>query len=741
MCGMLATFGIGMSCCIASRIVILLLVLSLIAFCTDALSYRTNHESAAVYQSGLFTIDPRSVPNNADCQDVCLDPYTSKPDGTPCGCVIPIRVGLEFSIPLYALFPLVSELSDELASGTYLSQSQVRIIGANAMSEDVDKTQVTANLMPLGETFDKAAAAQIAQRFWTHQVAINEALFGNYSVLFVHYPGLPLSPPSQGSSGGYVEEPSASERVPSDQPSVSAIGNESSQIGSAIIAAISIASSLAASCILLFVWVILIKCCHKRPVPENKSALTLFTAKKLGTGSTSSNINSTSMSLRLDAELSLLLSSVKTFSVRDLKKATSHFSFENIIGEGGFGRVYQGTLKDGTQVAVKVLTRGDKESGHEFKAEVEMLSRLHHDNLVKLLGICMERHARCLVYELIQNRTLEWHLHGPNKSSAPLKWQARLKIALGSARALAYLHEDSNPRVIHRDFKASNILLEDDCTPRVSDFGLAKFASSEAGNHVSTRVMGTFGYVAPEYAMTGHLLVKSDVYSYGVVLLELLSGRRPVDMSKLPGQENLVTWARSLLTTSKDGLEVLVDPALRKSITLDAFAEVAAIALRCVEPEVSQRPFMSEVVQSLEKIYNDFDNANDEDLFVKESSGGLSSPKDEVLSISSESQDNGHQNVSDNISSSSIDYEICPPNPIFFQRPFSASAISSNSGWLMDEFSGSFRSHNASCPLKGARSKPLWYRLRHPTRGTTSEQGTPIYQDTEENRHYSDGWS
>nr|GFC18680.1 receptor-like serine/threonine-protein kinase ALE2 isoform X3 [Tanacetum cinerariifolium] len=186
--------------------------------------------------------------------------------------------------------------------------------------------------------------------------------------------------------------------------------------------------------------------------------------------------------------------SAKTFSSSDMEKATDNFNELGVLGEGGFGRVYSGTLEDGTKVAVKVLKRDDKQGGREFLAEVEMLSRLHHRNLVRLLGICTEERNRCLVYELIPNGSVESHLHGVDKEVAPLDWGARLKIALGAARGLAYLHEDSSPRVIHRDFKSSNILLEHDFTPKVSDFGLARSALDEENQHISTRVMGTFGY-------------------------------------------------------------------------------------------------------------------------------------------------------------------------------------------------------------------------------------------------------
>lgn len=218
------------------------------------------------------------------------------------------------------------------------------------------------------------------------------------------------------------------------------------------------------------------------------------------------------------------MASVRKFTLYELKKATEKFSPVRLLGEGGFGRVYHGILEDGNEVAVKLLTKDNQSGDREFAAEVEMLSRLHHRNLVKLIGICVEQRTCCLVYELVRNGSIESHLHGKfqalrtpsyifkntyqyrlrvltrsgsptglDKERQPLDWETRLKIALGAARGLAYLHEDSNPRVIHRDFKASNVLLECDFTPKVSDFGLAREAT-EGTHHISTRVMGTFGY-------------------------------------------------------------------------------------------------------------------------------------------------------------------------------------------------------------------------------------------------------
>ncbi|XP_038995837.1 probable serine/threonine-protein kinase PIX13 isoform X2 [Hibiscus syriacus] len=296
-------------------------------------------------------------------------------------------------------------------------------------------------------------------------------------------------------------------------------------------------------------------------------------------------------------------SSTRFLQYEELKEATNNFAPSSILGEGGFGRVFKGVLTDGTAVAIKRLTNGGPQGDKEFLVEVEMLSRLHHRNLVKLVGYYGSRESsqNLLCYELVPNGSLEAWLHGPSGVKCPLDWDTRMKIALDAARGLAYLHEDSQPCVIHRDFKASNILLENNFHAKVADFGLAKQAPEGRTNYLSTRVMGTFGYVAPEYAMTGHLLVKSDVYSYGVVLLELLTGRTPVDMSQPSGQENLVTWARPILR-DKDRLEELSDPRLGGQYPKEDFMRVCTIAAACVAPEASQRPTMGEVVQSLKMV-------------------------------------------------------------------------------------------------------------------------------------------
>ncbi|XP_057835412.2 uncharacterized protein LOC131045786 isoform X33 [Cryptomeria japonica] len=674
-------------------------------------------------------------PPGQDCSSVsCTAPYTSTPPGSPCGCVNPMQIELGLGVALYAFFPLVSELASQIAGGTFLKQSQVRIMGANAYSQDEEKTIVDIDLVPLGENFDNTTALLIFERFWQKKVMINETLFGDYWVIFINYPGLPKSPPSAFPHTTYNGVPNSSSNGSSKKDPLGVdVNKQSDKMGAGTIAVVALSSAIAMIICLGTVWIIILKCRNQnRPtlaVVEPTHVPSSTKRSATGGGSILSGSMESSTSMSFVSSMATYTGSAKTFTSAEIEKATDRFNPQKILGEGGFGRVYQGLLEDGTKVAVKVLTRDDQQGGREFIAEVEMLSRLHHRNLVKLIGICTEEHNRCLVYELIPNGSVESHLHGLDKEIAPLDWDARIKIALGAARGLAYLHEDSSPRVIHRDFKASNILLEDDFTPKVADFGLAKSASEEVSGHISTRVMGTFGYVAPEYAMTGHLLVKSDVYSYGVVLLELLSGRKPVDMSQPPGQENLVTWARPLLT-SKEGLETLVDPALGGNLPFDNIARVAAIASMCVQPDHSHRPFMGEVVQALKLVYNDSDasNAGGSGSFSR---GESSAHDTEVKDSSSQPWHHSMQYVPDSTSFVTIDYDSGPleTQGLEVERPLSASALMSNSGRLIRQLSGSFRRHSSSGPLRTNRSKESWYGIRDPERGSISEHGVKRHFD------------
>ncbi|CAI0390003.1 unnamed protein product [Linum tenue] len=286
------------------------------------------------------------------------------------------------------------------------------------------------------------------------------------------------------------------------------------------------------------------------------------------------------------------------FTYEELARATDGFSEANLLGQGGFGYVHRGVLPNGKEVAIKQLKAGSGQGEREFQAEVEIISRVHHKHLVSLVGYCITGSERLLVYEFVQNDTLEFHLHA--KGRPTMEWSNRLKIALGSAKGLAYLHEDCHPKIIHRDIKAANILLDFKFEAKVADFGLAKI-TSDVNTHVSTRVMGTFGYMAPEYASSGKLSDKSDVFSFGIMLLELITGRRPVDTTHTYMDDSLVDWARPLLSRAlEDGnYESLVDQKL-VDYNHNEMARMVACAAACVRHSARRRPRMSQVVRALE---------------------------------------------------------------------------------------------------------------------------------------------
>ncbi|KAI4330351.1 hypothetical protein MLD38_028648 [Melastoma candidum] len=286
------------------------------------------------------------------------------------------------------------------------------------------------------------------------------------------------------------------------------------------------------------------------------------------------------------------------FSYEELAAATGGFSQENLIGQGGFGYVHQGVLQNGKEVAVKSLKAGSGQGEREFQAEVEIISRVHHRHLVSLVGYCISGGQRMLVYEFIPNKTLEYHLYG--SGLVVMDWPTRLRIATGSAKGLAYLHEDCHPKIIHRDIKAANILIDNNFEAMVADFGLAKL-SSDNYTHVSTRVMGTFGYLAPEYASSGKLTEKSDVFSFGVMLLEIITGRRPVDLTNVM-EDSLVDWARPILTKAiEDGEYIeLVDPRLENNYNRNELARMVACASAAIRHSAKKRPKMSQIVRALE---------------------------------------------------------------------------------------------------------------------------------------------
>ncbi|KAJ4726104.1 Kinase family protein [Melia azedarach] len=304
----------------------------------------------------------------------------------------------------------------------------------------------------------------------------------------------------------------------------------------------------------------------------------------------------------------------KIFSYRELTVATSNFNPENLLGEGGFGRVYRGKLDTPNQaVAVKQLDRNGFQGNREFLVEVLMLSLLHHTNLVSLVGYCADGDQRILVYEYMPNGSLEDHLLDLPPGRPPLDWNTRMKIAEGAAKGLEYLHETANPPVIYRDFKASNVLLDKDFNPKLSDFGLAKLGPTGDKTHVSTRVMGTYGYCAPEYASTGQLTTKSDVYSFGVVFLEIITGRRVIDNSRPTEEQNLVTWATPLFKDRRK-FTLMADPLLEGNYPIKGLYQALAVAAMCLQEEAGTRPLMSDVVTALEYLANKREEAGIEDI-------------------------------------------------------------------------------------------------------------------------------
>ncbi|KAG5000670.1 hypothetical protein JHK87_021742 [Glycine soja] len=532
--------------------------------------------------SPAYTLILPPPPPNKDClSTTCLEPLTYTPPGSPCGCVWPLQVKLHINIAIYKFFPLVSELAKEIAASVLLNHTQVRIVGADAANQQLEKTTVLIDLVPKGVKFDDTTAFLIYKKFWYREILIDASVFGAYEVLYVHSPGLPPSPPSTPSDASGIDD---------------------------------------------------------GPNPGHDNNGTIM--KPLGV---------------------------------DVPKKKK---------EGNNGRM----------IVIIVLS--------SVTASVVFIG---------LAWLCL---LKCRTYVHEHKPVPDGFISSSSKQSTdkvtdPLDWNSRMKIALGAARGLAYLHEDSNPCVIHRDFKASNILLEYDFTPKVSDFGLARTALDERNKHISTHVMGTFGYLAPEYAMTGHLLVKSDVYSYGVVLLELLTGRKPVDLSQPPGQENLVTWVRPLLT-SKEGLQMIIDPYVKPNISVDTVVKVAAIASMCVQPEVSQRPFMGEVVQALKLVCSEFEETD----FIK-SKGSQEGLLTDVKGKFSEA------------SGERVEFSECQKTFSGYQSNeekvrLSASELLSTSG---QEFE-SFRQYSRSGPLIIGKKRQFWQKLRSLSRGSSSEHGS-----------------
>ncbi|XP_022715701.1 probable LRR receptor-like serine/threonine-protein kinase At1g07650 isoform X2 [Durio zibethinus] len=285
------------------------------------------------------------------------------------------------------------------------------------------------------------------------------------------------------------------------------------------------------------------------------------------------------------------------FTFRQMKAATNNFDIENKIGEGGFGSVYKGVLLDGTIIAVKQLSSKSRQGDREFLNELAMIAGLQHPNLVRLYGCCVEGNQLLLVYEYLENNSLARALFGPKESQLKLDWPTRQKICLGIAKGLAFLHEESSLKIVHRDIKTTNVLLDGDLNAKISDFGLAKF-DEEENTHISTRVAGTIGYMAPEYALWGYLTYKADVYSFGIVALEIVAGKNNTRYRPEEDYVCLQDWA--LVLQQKGNLMELVDPTLGSEFNREEALRMTKVALLCTNPSPALRPIMSEVVKMLQ---------------------------------------------------------------------------------------------------------------------------------------------
>ncbi|KAL6847101.1 hypothetical protein ACP4OV_022954 [Aristida adscensionis] len=305
--------------------------------------------------------------------------------------------------------------------------------------------------------------------------------------------------------------------------------------------------------------------------------------------------NSRSQIVQHDQDIPIA-GNVKIYSLKELRKATRNFCPGNKLGQGSFGCVYMGKLTNGEKVAIKVLSSESRQGTREFLNELSVISNITHHNLVKLRGCCVDGGQKMLVYNYVENNSLAQTLFGNGHSGIRFNWRARVKICIGIADGLAYLHEEVRPPIVHRDIKASNILLDGDLNPKIADFGLAKLFPGNM-THISTRVAGTLGYLAPEYAIRGQLTKKADVYSFGVLLLEIVSGRCHTD-TRLPPEDQYLLERVWMLYESGD-LGSIIDKTLKCDFNPEEAQRLLRIGLLCIQDNLKIRPSMSVVAKML----------------------------------------------------------------------------------------------------------------------------------------------
>ncbi|XP_076952276.1 serine/threonine-protein kinase PCRK1-like [Bidens hawaiensis] len=352
--------------------------------------------------------------------------------------------------------------------------------------------------------------------------------------------------------------------------------------------------------------------CISNGQDDQKKSSTEFTSHDNSDVSTESSARTSfaSLSQRRSRNSNSNNNNLREFTFAELKSATRNFSCALVIGEGGFGCVYRAVLRtaDGSSkkidVAIKQLGKRGLQGHKEWITEVNVLGFVDHPNLVKLVGYCAEDDERgiqrLLVYEYMPNRSVQDHLS--SRVRTPIPWSTRLRIAQDAARGLAYLHEEMEFQIIFRDFKSSNILLDENWNAKLSDFGLARLGPSDGLSHVSTAVVGTVGYAAPEYIQTGRLTYKSDVWSYGVFLFELITGRKPLDPNRPKHEQKLLDWVRPHISSDLRKFQQILDPRLEGNYSLKSAQKLAAVANKCLLKQPRMRPRMSQVLEMVNHI-------------------------------------------------------------------------------------------------------------------------------------------
>ncbi|OEL16367.1 putative leucine-rich repeat receptor-like serine/threonine-protein kinase [Dichanthelium oligosanthes] len=516
-----------------------------------------NQQNISQYCQSMAIIVPGGSANNSTlCAPCSTDlPFERVPmSPIPCSCAVPVYVNYRLKSPGFSNFvPYEVLFQQYLSSGLSLLSYQLEV--STFMWEEGPRVKMYLKLFPNSTTFFNASEVLRLRAMFTGWQIPDSDIFGPYELLSFD-------------PGWYNNSMISSLCIYYFQPLLPS--RRKSSLSTGAIIGVVMAAFAAAAILSSLVTIIILKRRSRHSSSKKRSA----------------------------KRISMKITGVKDFTFEELSHCTNDFSDSALIGQGGYGKVYRGVLADGTVVAIKRAQQDSLQGSKEFFTEIELLSRLHHRNLVSLLGYCDEEDEQMLVYEFMPNGNLREHLSA--RAKVPLDFPMRLRIALGSSRGILYLHTEADPPIYHRDIKASNILLDSKFVAKVADFGLSRLAplpetEGSAPGHVSTVVKGTPGYLDPEYFLTHKLTDKSDVYSLGVVFLELLTGMQPISHGR-----NIV---REVLAANQSGMIFSVVDNRMGSYPAECVERFAALALRCCQDETDSRPSMVEVVRELEAIW------------------------------------------------------------------------------------------------------------------------------------------